>query len=92
MPFHVAGHKPRPVKRPASGIKQRLGLVAWGGAVLALGLLRFSHGVLFIVNWQAMPIYSGAVIFTGVMLIVLAMIPFSWIDTVARWLNSDRRR
>jgi hypothetical protein len=46
----------------------------------------------FIVNWQAMPIYSGAVIATGAALIVLAMIPFSWIESVAHWLDSDRRR
>jgi len=57
MPFHVAGHKARTVKRSVSGIKQRLGLIAWGSVFLAFGLFRFSHGILFIVNWQAMPIY-----------------------------------
>jgi len=92
MPFHVAGHKPRTVKHSVFGIKQRLGLVAWGAVFLALGVLRFSDGVLFIVNWQAMPIYSGAVIATGAVLIVLAMIPLSWLEIVARWLNPDRRR
>ena len=60
--------------------------------LLAFGLLRFSRGVIFILNWQAMPIYSGALIATGAVLIVLAMIPFSLIETVAHWLNSDRRR
>jgi hypothetical protein len=92
MPFHVSGHKARTVERSVSGIKQRLGLVAWGAVFLAFGLLRFSQGVLFIVNWQAMPIYSGALISTGAVLIVLALIPFSWVETVAHWFNSDRRK
>jgi hypothetical protein len=92
MPFHVGGHKPRPVKRSVSGMKQRLGLVLWGVVLLALGLLRFSDGVLFIINWQSMPIYAGALIATGAGLIMLAMIPFSWVETVFHWLDSDRRR
>ena len=92
MPFHAAAHKARTVKRTGFGIKQRLVLVAWGAVFLAVGLLRFSDGVLFIVNWQAMPIYSGAVMVTGAVLIVLAMIPVSWVETVFHWLGSDRRR
>jgi hypothetical protein len=39
-----------------------------------------------------MPIYSGALIATGAGLIMLAMIPFSWVETVFHWLDSDRRR
>jgi hypothetical protein len=39
-----------------------------------------------------MPMYSGALIAMGAALILLAMIPFSWIETVAHWLDSDRRR
>jgi len=61
---------------------------------------RFSRlGRLTVLGWrpfhcqlQAMPIYSGAVIATGAALIVLAMIPLSWLEIVARWLNPDRRR
>jgi hypothetical protein len=87
MPFHMAGHKPRAVKRSVFGIKQRLGLLTFGGVFLAFGLFRFSHGVLFIVNWQAMPVYSGGVIATGTVLIVLAMIPSAWIEPVVHWLS-----
>ena len=92
MPFHVGGHKPRAVKRPGSGIKQRLGLVAMGAVCLALGLFRLSRGVLFVVNRHAMPMYSGAAIAMEASLILLAMIPLSWLEIVARWLNPDRRR
>jgi hypothetical protein len=92
MPFHVGGHKPRAVKRSVSGIKQRLGLVAMGAICLALGLFRMSRGVLFAINRHAVPMYSGAVIAMGAALIVLAMIPLSWLEIVARWLDSDRRR
>jgi hypothetical protein len=37
-----------------------------------------------------MPVYSGAVLGTGGALILLAAIPFSWIEGVFRWLDSDR--
>jgi hypothetical protein len=92
MPFHVGGHKPRALKHSVSGIKQRLTLVAMGAVCLALGLFRLSRGVLFVVNWHAMPMYSGAVIAMGSALILLAMIPLSWLETVFHWLDSDRRR
>jgi hypothetical protein len=67
-------------------------LVAMAGVCIALGMLRFSHGVLVVLNWQAMPVYSGAVVGTGVALLLFAAIPFSWMEAVAHRLDSGRRR
>jgi len=66
----------------------RLQLGASGAVFLALGLFRFSHGIHLVVNWQAMPIYSGAVLGTGALLTLLAVIPFSWLEAVFHWLDS----
>ena len=87
----MGGHKPKATV-PASGMKLRFQLIAWAVVFLGSGIFRLSRGVLLVVNWQAMPVYSGAVIGIGVALVLVALIPFFWIEVIFRWLDSDRHR
>ena len=95
MPFHASGRKPTVVaKRPVSSIKQRICLIALGSLCLAVGFskVRFSRGAVLIFDWNGFP-YLGEVIALGLILIALAAIPFSWIENLARRLDSrDRTR
>jgi len=87
MPFHAGGHKPK-ASLPVPRVKVRLQFAAWGAGFLTLGIFRFSHGIHLVANWQAMPMYSGAVLGTGGLLILLALTPFSWLEAVFHWLDS----
>jgi|SRR5579872_1495596 len=93
MPFHMEGHK-RAVtnKRRPSGIKVRLQLAGFGALCLAVGVFRLSHGVHFVINQYAMPAVSGAIVLMGVTFVLIAMVPFSWIERIAQRLNSDMTR
>ena len=91
MPFHMAQRKPtNTAKHQPSRMKVRLQLAGLGILALCIGAFRLSHGVLSIINYYAMPMYSGAAIGLGVSLVLFAVLPLSWIETVAHWLDSRR--
>jgi hypothetical protein len=91
MPFHAGGHKPK-AKLPVSAVKVRLQLVACAVPFLALGIVRLSHGIHVVLNCQAMPMYSAALVGTGLTFLLLAIIPFSWLDRIAQRLDTGRRK
>jgi hypothetical protein len=89
VPFHIGKHKPTAAKQPLSRLKARLQIAACAAIFLSLGLFRLSGGVVYVINWDTMPVFSGALITTGVALILLAACPFSWIEKIAHRRASD---
>jgi len=96
VPFHL--RKAKPIRKPKQittakfGLKKRALMAAFGAFIVVVGEWRFSHGILFAINFYGMPFYSGAVIATGACVVLLAVIPISWIDRMVAWVESDQNR
>ena len=60
------------------GLKRRSMLVGSGIFVLLFGFLAQSQGEFMWANWLNQPVFSAAVIATGAFLVVLGLIPSSW--------------
>jgi hypothetical protein len=90
MSFHIGQHKPR--KKPLNGnqLRLRLQLIGVAAICLYLGLVHSPYRIGY-VNWYAMPIYYLALDQLAVLLVLFALIPFSWLEKPARWLLSDRK-
>src|ERR1035438_3115251 len=88
MAFHIGQHKPR--KKPPNGthLGLRLQLIGVAAICMYLGLVHSPHRIGY-VNWYAMPIYYVALVQLAVLLILFALIPFSWLEKPTRWLLSD---
>jgi hypothetical protein len=91
MPFHVDRHKAKATKRFAFAFGPRLLVATFGGLLIFGGLFRLSHGVLFGLNRYYLPVFSGGQITLGVVVVLAAMIPSSWIEKTAAWLASGHR-
>ncbi len=52
-----------------------------------LGMLQLLRGRIIWIDWRHVPVFSGAEIALGVVLLLLSMTPFSWIEKVARWID-----
>jgi hypothetical protein len=89
MPFHVDRHKPKAAKRFAFALGPRLLVATFGGLLIFGGFFRLSHGVLFALNYYSLPVFSGGQIAVGVVVVLVAMIPSSWLEKTAAWLASD---
>src|SRR5271154_6739812 len=90
MAFHIGQHKPRTKPRNGTHLGLRLQLLGGAAICLYLGLVHSPHRI-GPVNWYAMPIYYLALDQLAVLLILFALIPFSWLEKPARWLSSDRK-
>jgi protein-S-isoprenylcysteine O-methyltransferase Ste14 len=87
MAFHMANHKPKVAgKRAAPLVKTRIQLVALGVLVLLVSMFVWSRGLPVPYDIRIAPV--GAFFALGVLLIMLAAIPFSWIDRIAKRLDS----
>jgi hypothetical protein len=89
-PKPIGKHAPTAKSRYIFGLKQRLRLATVGAIVVFVGMFRLLHSALFVINRYAMPVYSGEIIATGTLLLLLAAIPPSWLDKTAAWLVSNR--
>jgi hypothetical protein len=89
MPFHAGGHKPQPaVKIFRLSIQNRLRIGAIGVFCSLGGIYQYTYGGLIGQNWLHQPIYSTTLIVVGVLVIVSALIPSSWIENAAKWIAS----
>jgi len=52
-----------------------------------LGMLQLSRGRIMWIDWRHLPVFSGAEIALGVVLLLLSITPFSWIEKGARWID-----
>ena len=87
MSFHMASHKPKVVsKRPLPVVKTRIQLLALGVLVLLVSLFVRSRNILGSHDIRIAPL--GAFVALGAMLLLLAAVPFSWIDKIAKRLDS----
>src|ERR1022692_4964323 len=93
VPFHLGKHKPvAPPKRAAFGLKLRLQVAALGALAVAIGMFQISRAVLFVIDLHGMEAYSAALVATGAVLLLFAVIPAGWLEKTADWLMSNRRR
>jgi hypothetical protein len=57
----------------------RLKAICAGLIILAIGILRMRSGVQVVTHWTGQPMFSWGLITGGVLLIISAFIPQSWI-------------
>jgi hypothetical protein len=69
--------------------KRALPLCA-GIVVAGLGLLELKGGRIVLVHWTGQPLYSAGLVAMGVLLIVFAFLPNSWVARIAR-IRGQRR-
>ena len=87
VPFHLGKHKPVATKHIAFDIKRRVQVAAWGSILSVLGALLLWRGFRLVIDINALTIYGGALITTGAMLMLFAVIPSSWINKTVDWLH-----
>ena len=90
MPFHIGQHKPRKKQPNGNHLRLRLQLIGVAAICLYLGLVHSPHRIGY-VNWYTMPIYYVALVQLAILLILFALIPFSWLERTTRWLWLDRK-
>jgi hypothetical protein len=85
MPFHVSGRKPR-VREHDQPVPlwPRFLIGAFGATLVVWGSDELRKGRLFGLNWLRQPIYSTSVIVLGDAFVVLAVVPWSWLDQLAK--------
>ncbi len=59
-------------------------MVAFGGALILLGKLYLSNGILVYENAKSQPLWSVGVIACGVFIVLLALLPVSWVESLVR--------
>ncbi len=92
MPYHLGRHKAKlPVKEPRCGLKERLGLAAFGLFVTIAGVRREIHGPLVWPNWYNQPIYPATLISVGAITFICALIPSAWFEKAAHRIVSRNR-
>jgi hypothetical protein len=85
LSYHIGGHKPKAKPRAAPApIWIRILLAAAGAAVFIGAKDAFRGGRLFGLNSLRQPVYPEAAMGMGALLILLALIPWSWLDRVAK--------
>ena len=72
-------HENSPIVRPYG----RLKLVGAGLALAAVGCALLLRGVQVVTHWTGQPMFSWGLIAAGVLCILLAVIPASWIANAA---------
>jgi len=89
MPFHIAGHKPKPaVKTFRFSIKNRFFIGAIGLFCTLGGIYQYTYGGLIGQNWLHQPVYSTSLIAIGVPVILSSLVPSTWIEKAAKWIAS----
>src|SRR5713226_9195936 len=104
MPFHPSGHKPGFTKKVSFTLKQRLPVFGLGSILIFGGVFRLMHGAVtdpllplpvsetpLVITWLFQPMFSGALIATGGIFALSALIPTSWIEKAANRLVSSAR-
>jgi len=87
MPFHVGGHKPKaPKKAVRFSIGGRLVVGGIGAFMIGDGLYRLNLGQFDGVDFYNLPVYTTSFVATGIVGILIALIPVSWLEAVARRL------
>jgi len=93
VPFHLGKHKPvAPAKRAAYGLKRRLQVAGLGALTVAIGMYQLSRGFFLVIEHHGMPVYAAALIATGVLLLLLAVIPAAWLERTADWMMANHKR
>jgi len=90
MAYHIGEHKPVKKKPIGAHLKLRLLMVGVAAICLFLGLVHSPHQIGY-ASWFAMPIYYVGLVQLAVLLILFALIPFSWLERTTRWLWLDRK-
>ena len=92
MSFHVGGHKPTPPppKPKEFGIKNRLQAAAMGALLIFGGVFRLEYGVFVGFNWYRQPVFSHDLIAAGGVMILVALLPSSWIKAATQPPSTDR--
>ena len=92
MPFHVSGHKPGVVKKFRFSLKNRLQVAALGSLLIFGGIYKFSHGTFIETDWLHQPVYSTSLVAIGAAVILSALIPSRWIETLANRIASNEHK
>ena len=77
MPFHVGGHKPRPAAKVTFPAKRRLGIGALGVVATWAGAFIWGY------NPRAI-VYAWTAISLGVVIILVSLIPVTWIEELEK--------
>jgi hypothetical protein len=90
MPFHVRGHKTHPpdATKFRYGLKKRLLVAAFGALFVFGGWFKIMHGTYYWTNRYGEPVYSTSLIATGAVILLLALLPSSWIENLAKRIAS----
>jgi hypothetical protein len=84
MSFHVGGHKPKQVDEPPKIlVKRRLWVLGVGVFMTLGGLYRASHARLIGENYFGQPVHSTDLMMVGVLCMLCALIPTSWLAAAA---------
>jgi uncharacterized membrane protein len=70
-------------KPPAARTSGRIKVIAAGLFFILAGMLRVQAGIQVVKHWTGQPVFSWAAIATGGLLVILALIPGSWIARIA---------
>ena len=75
------------------GLRTRLGVFAGGLLIACYGTSLFSRGIFVFRNYYRAEVYSPAVVVTGGVLMMLALVPDSSVEKWIKWgrENSSRR-
>ena len=88
MSFHLGGHKPKLVRKaPRFSLKQRLLVLGGGAAFVLAGMFKLNHGQLAWRNYFGETVYSPSLVMLGLVFVVLALIPASWLSWLVRPLS-----
>jgi hypothetical protein len=95
MPFHIHGKKPR-YRKPEDvetfrfTLKRRLILLGMGVLGMLAGVYQILYAPLLSENWQHMPANSMAFVTIGVPLVVLALLPSSWVEKLMDYIATGQ--
>ena len=85
FPFRPSQTESDAISFPHEGEASSCG-IRIGGFVF-LGMLQFSRGRVVWIGSHHLPMFSGAEIALAVVLLVLSVTPFSWIEKGLRWVD-----
>ena len=86
MPFHIHGRKPRYVETFRFSRKRRLTLLGLGVLGILGGVYQIRYAPLLGENWRHMPTNAMALLTVGLPLVVLTMLPSSWVEKIMDYI------
>jgi len=67
-------------------------LIAAGACIVLVGIGRLRLGEQIVRHWTGQPFYSAGLVAVGVLVVLMAFVPFSWIRKAAEVHPSNDKR